>query len=43
LSPATEFVRTGYTAALAPFMLGVLQRVKKVFAFQPQRRKVRAW
>jgi rod shape-determining protein MreD len=43
LSPATEFVRAGYTAVLAPFVLGVLQRVKKVFAFQPQRRKVRAW
>jgi len=24
-------------------VLGVLQRTKKVFAFQPQRRKVRAW
>jgi len=43
LSPATEFVRTAYTAVLAPVVLGVLQRVKKVFAFQPQRRKIRAW
>jgi rod shape-determining protein MreD len=43
LSPATEFIRTAYTAVLAPVVLGVLQRIRKVFAFQPQRRKVRAW
>jgi rod shape-determining protein MreD len=43
LSPGTEFTRTLYTAVLAPVVLGVLQRMKKVFAFQPQRRKVRAW
>jgi hypothetical protein len=28
---------------LAPVVLGLLQRARKVFAFQPQRRKVRAW
>jgi rod shape-determining protein MreD len=43
LSPATEFVRAAYTAVLAPVVLGLLQRARKVFAFQPQRRKVRAW
>jgi rod shape-determining protein MreD len=43
LSPATEFTRVAYTAVLAPLVLGLLQRVRKVFAFQPQRRKVRAW
>lgn len=32
---------TIYTAVLAPFLLGVLQRVKRAFAFQPPRRKVR--
>lgn len=43
LSPATEFTRTAYTAVLAPVVLGLLQRAIKVFGFQPQRRKVRAW
>ena len=43
LSPGTEFTRALYTAVLAPVVLGLLQRVKKVFAFQPQRRKVRPW
>lgn len=37
-SPATEFVRAIYTAVLAPVVLGVLQRIKKAFAFQPTRR-----
>jgi rod shape-determining protein MreD len=43
LSPGTELTRVAYTAVLAPVVIGVLQRVKKVFAFQPQRRKVRPW
>ena len=43
LSPGTEVTRVVYTAVLAPVVLGALQRVKKVFAFQPQRRKVRPW
>jgi rod shape-determining protein MreD len=43
LSVATEFTRVAYTAVLAPVVLGLLQRVRKVFAVQPQRRKVRAW
>jgi rod shape-determining protein MreD len=43
LSPATEFTRVAYTAVLAPVVLGLLQRAKKAFAFQPQRRKVRPW
>ena len=40
LSPATEFTRALYTAVLAPVVLGLLQRVKKAFAFQPSRRKL---
>jgi rod shape-determining protein MreD len=43
LSGGVEFVRVVYTAALAPVALGLLQRSKKVFAFQSQRRKVRPW
>ena len=43
LSAGTEFTRVAYTAVLAPIVIGLLQRVKKVFAFQPQRRKVRPW
>jgi hypothetical protein len=43
LSAGTEFTRVAYTAVLAPVVLGLLQRAKKVFAFQPQRRKVRPW
>ena len=43
LSPATEFTRVAYTALLSPIVIGLLQRAKKVFAFQPQRRKVRPW
>ena len=36
------FVTTIYTAILAPIVLGLLQRLKRPFAFQPTRRKVRA-
>ena len=43
LSVGTEFTRVIYTALLAPFVIGVLQRVKKFFAFDSQRRKVRPW
>ena len=43
ISPAVEFTRVVYTMALAPVILGVLQRLKRAFGFQPTRRKVRAW
>ncbi len=39
ISSATEFIRALYTALLAPVVLGLLQRAKRVFAFQPPRRK----
>ena len=32
-----------YTAVLAPFVVGALQRGKRVFAFQSARRRIRAW
>lgn len=42
LTPPTQlFTTTIYTAVLAPFVLGVLQRIKRVFSFQPARRKLR--
>ena len=34
-------ITTIYTAILAPFVLGILQRLKRAFAFQPSRRKLR--
>jgi rod shape-determining protein MreD len=34
-------VTTVYTAILAPFVLGLLQRAKRPFAFQTPRRKIR--
>ena len=40
-SAGTEFLRALYTAALAPVVLGLLHRLRRFFAFQPQRRKVR--
>jgi hypothetical protein len=40
LPPSTEFTRALYTAVLAPFVLGLLQRAKRAFAFQPPRRKL---
>jgi rod shape-determining protein MreD len=43
LSAGVEFIRVIYTAALAPVALGLLQRSRKLFAFQSQRRKVRPW
>jgi rod shape-determining protein MreD len=39
-SPGMEFTRALYTAVLAPVVLGLLQRLKRAFAFQPQRRKL---
>lgn len=32
-----------YTAILAPFVLGLLQRTRGLFGFQPIRRKARLW
>ena len=43
VSAGTLFIGVAYTALLSPVVLGVLQRVKRVFNFQPQRRKVRSW
>ncbi|HZN69367.1 MAG TPA: rod shape-determining protein MreD [Tepidisphaeraceae bacterium] len=43
LSVGTEFTRVLYTALLAPVVIGVLQRAKKFFAFDSQRRKARPW
>ena len=43
LSIATEFTRLLYTAVLALPVLWALQRMKRLFNFQPPRRKVRAW
>src|SRR5687768_17515423 len=43
LSAGLEFTRALYTAVLAPVVIGLLQRSKRVFAFQPQRRKIRPW
>jgi rod shape-determining protein MreD len=38
----TLLTTTIYTAILAPLVLGVLQRAKRPFAFQPPRRKIKA-
>jgi rod shape-determining protein MreD len=38
-SPALEFGRALYTAVLAPLVLGVLQRMKRVFGFQAAKRR----
>jgi rod shape-determining protein MreD len=43
LSVVTELTRAAYTAVLAVALLWMLQKAKKAFAFQPQRRKVRPW
>jgi rod shape-determining protein MreD len=43
LSPRIEFARVIYTAVLSPFVLGVLQRSKRMFAFKPPRKRIRAW
>jgi rod shape-determining protein MreD len=43
ISPGLEFTRVIYTAALAPFVLGALQRIRKKFGFQPTRRTIKSW
>ena len=43
VSVTIELTRVLFTAILAPFVLGALQRVKSVFGFQGSRRKGRAW
>lgn len=35
------FASAVYTAALGPVLLGILQRMKRIFAFQPSRRRGR--
>jgi rod shape-determining protein MreD len=42
-SAGVEFTRVMYTALLAPVAVGLLQRSRRAFAFQPQRRKIRPW
>jgi len=32
-----------YTVLISPFVLGVLSRMKRIFAFQPSRRDLSAW
>jgi rod shape-determining protein MreD len=41
LSPGLEFTRVVYTAALAPVVLGLLQRIRRQFGFQQKRRTIR--
>jgi len=41
--PTLLFTTMIYTAVLAPFVLGALQRVKRIFSFQPPRRKIRGF
>jgi hypothetical protein len=36
--PMTLLIGVGYTTILAPVVLGVLSRVRKLFAFEQQRR-----
>lgn len=43
LAPTTLFTAALYTAIVGLVALGILQRIKRLFAFQPSRRKVRAW
>jgi len=43
VSATIELTRVLYTAVLAPFVLGALQRAKTAFGFQGGRRKGRAW
>lgn len=42
MSTTRELYRVLYTALLAPFLLGLLQRARTLFGFQG-RRRVRAW
>jgi rod shape-determining protein MreD len=41
LPPTLLFASAVYTAALAPILLGIMQRLKRVFAFQSARRRMR--
>jgi rod shape-determining protein MreD len=41
LAPATLFLGVLYTTILAPFLIGGLQRIKRVFSFRPPRRRIR--
>ena len=43
LPAGTQYASALYTALLAPVILGLLQRTRRFFAFQPQRRKARSW
>lgn len=43
LSPAVELTRVLYSALVAPVILGVLQRMKGLFAFQSVRKRMRSW
>ena len=40
VSVGTEFTRVLYTALLAPVVIGILQRLRRAFAFQAARRKI---
>jgi rod shape-determining protein MreD len=42
MSPGLEFTRVVYTAALAPLVLGVLQRFRRQFGFQQKRRAIKS-
>jgi rod shape-determining protein MreD len=42
-SPMVIFTGSLYTAILAPVILGILQKTKRLFAFQPTRRKPKAF
>jgi rod shape-determining protein MreD len=43
LAPTIILTGVLYTAILAPFLLGILQRMKGIFGFQSNRRKGRGW
>ena len=43
LSLTTQLTQVLYTALLAPLVLGVLQRFRGTFRFQPAKRRIRAW
>ena len=42
LPAGIQFASALYTALLSPIVLGLLQRTRRFFAFQPQRRKARS-
>jgi rod shape-determining protein MreD len=39
IAPTVLFATAIYTAVLAPFVLGLLQRIRRIFSFQPPRRR----